>query len=76
VPIATISAKPWLAAALNYDLASVAEAAAVRGEMPLAREARGIGYIADRPIRVPKKIARPRLVVPSRNGGATFRTKF
>src|SRR3984893_8945961 len=32
--------------------------AEVRREMALAREARGVGDIADRPIRVPKKIAR------------------
>src|SRR3984893_8510948 len=34
-------------------------AAEVRREMALAREARGAGGIVDRPIRVPKKIARP-----------------
>jgi hypothetical protein len=33
--------------------------AEVRREMALAREARSAGDIADRPIRVPKKIARP-----------------
>ena len=33
--------------------------AEVRREMALAREARGIGDIEDRPILVPKKITRP-----------------
>src|SRR3984893_18898681 len=33
--------------------------AEVRRKMALAREARGVGDIADRPIHVPKKIARP-----------------
>src|ERR1700730_19164853 len=33
--------------------------AEVRREMALAREARGVGDIANRPIRVPKQIARP-----------------